>query len=336
MKKKIAVVAGGDSSEKIISMKSAMVVCEHLNKSSAYSAILVNLNKEKWEAEVDGQFFKIDKNNFSFKNKKSETIFFDAAFIAIHGTPGEDGKLQGYFDLIGLPYTGAGVLNSSLTFNKWQCNAVLKQLGYNCSESFLLREDNFTEADYKELLDKISFPCFVKPNNSGSSFGISKVKSEADFKAAIDEAFSYATEVMVEKLMTGREVTCGMVTYNNEILAFPLTEIVAKGEFFDYKAKYEGNSEEITPARISEELTLKVQETAKGIYRDMGLKGLARVDFMLQKNGIYVIEVNTVPGLTAESLVPQQAKAAGFSLEELFSASVGECLERRRNAKTKK
>lgn len=329
-------MAGGDSSEKVISLKSARVVCEHLNKSVYYSAVLVHLNKEKWQVEIDDGFYEINKNNFSYKDQDGKDIKFDAAFIAIHGTPGEDGKLQGYFDLIGLPYTGAGVLNSSLTFNKWQCNAVLKHLGYNCSASYLLREELFNNSGYEELTKKISFPCFVKPNNSGSSFGISKVKSETELKSAIEQAFSYASEVMVEKLMTGREVTCGMLNYKNEVLAFPLTEIISKSEFFDYKAKYEGNSEEITPARISEEQTIEVQETAKNIYRDLGLKGLARIDFMLQKDGIYVIEVNTVPGLTTESLIPQQAKAAGFSLTELFSACIEECLDKSKNAKIKK
>lgn len=335
MKKNIAVVAGGDSSEKAISVKSAKVVCEHLNKSSTYSAIMVHISKEKWEAELDGQFYPIDKNDFTFK-WETETISFDAAFVAIHGTPGEDGKLQGYFELIGMPYTGSDVLNSSFTFNKWHCNAILKQLGYNCATSYLINEDYFSEEEYTKLLEQVTFPCFVKPNSSGSSFGVSKVKTADEFRAAIEEAFQYSSEVMIEAQMVGREVTCGVTTYENEVIAFPVTEIVSKGEFFDYTAKYEGNSEEITPARLSEELTARVQEKAKGVYKDLRLKGLARVDFMLQKTGVFIIEVNTVPGLTAESIVPQQAKAAGFSLQELFSANIEDCIRRKKEKKLKK
>ena len=272
MKKQIAVVAGGDSSEKIISMKTAAVISQHLNESKDYEAIPVFIGDRKWEVHIHDEKYNIDKNDFSFTKNGTKQIF-DAVFIAIHGTPGEDGKLQGYFDLIGMPYTSCGVLNSAVTFNKWYCNTLLRQMGFNCSESYLLRANKYSDTEVKQIANKVGFPCFVKPNNGGSSFGVTKVKSIDGLNQAIDSALEHNDEVMIEKLMSGKEVTCGLLPKNAEVIALPLTEIVYKGEFFDFKAKYEGDSEEITPARLSEELTKKTQKTAIKVYQQLDLKG---------------------------------------------------------------
>lgn len=325
MKKRIAVVAGGDSSEKVISLKTAAVICKNLNENPLYQAIQVSIEFGKWEVLLDGEKAGIDKNDFSYI-QNGKKINFDAAFIGIHGTPGEDGKLQGYFDLIGMPYTSCGQLNSAVTFNKWYCNALLRQLGFNCSESYLLRAEKYSLDDVLQITKKVGFPCFVKPNNGGSSFGISKVKDARDLSKAISLAFEHGDEVMIEKLMIGREVTCGLITKNKKIMVLPVTEILPKGDFFDYKAKYEGNSEEITPADLPDDIYSKIQETAKDVYKKMGLKGLVRIDFMIQNQDVFIIEINTIPGLSTESLVPQQARHAGIELKELFEIVVEECL----------
>lgn len=328
MKKKIAVIAGGDSAEKTVSLKTAATVSYYLNLSKEYEAVNLRLDAEKWEVHTEDKILAVDKNDFSYSLNGKKQVFH-AVFIAIHGTPGEDGKLQAYFDLIGLPYTGCSQLNSAVTFNKWYCNALLRQLGFNCSESYLLRENSYDLNEIQQIAENVGFPCFVKPNNGGSSFGISKVKSSLDFENAIKNAFEYSDEVMIEKLMKGREVTCGVFRKNNEITALPVTEIIPKGEFFDYKAKYEGDSEEVTPAQIPELQYEKVQQTARDIYSKMGLRGLIRIDFILQNEEVFIIEINTVPGLSKESIVPQQAKVAGIGLEELFTSLLDECIIRK-------
>src|SRR5690606_19699133 len=212
-------------------------------------------------------------------------------------------------------------------------NAILGQMGFNCSESYLLRVNRYETDDIDQIAEKLSFPCFVKPNNGGSSFGISKVKLRADMEAAIKNAFEHSDEVIIEKMMSGREITCGVYRKEGVVIALPVTEIIPKGAFFDYKAKYEGESEEVTPANLPAPIYEKVQHTAKSIYSKMGLRGLIRIDFMLQKEEVFVIEINTVPGLSKESIVPQQAKVAGIELQELFSDLVDECL--RENLKGK-
>jgi D-alanine-D-alanine ligase len=315
LKTTVAICAGGDSPEEEISLKTARTVFDNLDRS-LYEVILVKMRFSDWEAHFDGQRFAIDKNDFSFEWEGNK-IKFDYVFIAIHGTPGEDGKLQAYFDLLKIPYSSPDHIGSTLTFNKWYCNTLLRQLGYRVSDNFYIRRGD--EVDTDKIADEIGFPCFVKPCSAGSSYGISKVKKSADLMIAITQAFEYDHEVMVEKGMAGKEMTCGVYKKENEIVALPITQIIPNGEFFDYAAKYQGDSQEITPARISPEQTENIQQIAREIYRRLNLRGIVRVDFMLVENDPYIIEINAVPGMSAESLVPQQVSAAGISLQQFYT-----------------
>lgn len=311
--KNIAVVYGGFSSEEEISLKSGRVVANNL--PADYKPYLVRINKKGWLLERNGAKIPIDKEDFSVEVDGTK-LHFDMVFIAIHGTPGEDGKLQSYFDMIGVPYVSSNALACAITFNKWTCNSILKQYGYKCANAVVLRNPNGW--DEKNVLEMITLPCFVKPNNGGSSFGISKVKKEDELGDAIKKAFEEGTEVMIEEFVAGTEVTCGVVKLRGKVTALPITEIVSENEFFDYEAKYKGASQEITPARISDEMTKEIQKQATGIFELLHLNGMARIDFIIQQDVPYVIEVNTVPGLSEESIVPQQARAAGMTLPELF------------------
>lgn len=328
MKKKIAVIMGGDSHERVISFKSAGVVHKHLNKDK-YEPYLVHIDKTQW-ALVDGDNrYPVDKNDFSVEYNGTK-LKFDGVFNAIHGTPGEDGKLQGYFDLLGVPYTSAGVLASALTFNKGICNQFLRKVdGVNIAPSMIIHKG--FEVPAKEVLERVGLPCFVKPNNGGSSFGVSKVTKEEELAPAIAKALEHDTQVLVERFVKGTEVTCGILPIKGQLTPLPLTEIVTKSQsgFFDFSAKYEGMSEEITPARVSDELKQKVQQTTLLVYKAVGLKGLARIDFIIENDTPYLIEVNTTPGLSEESLVPQQAREHGLSLSELFDAMLEEELKGR-------
>lgn len=319
---------GGDSHERVISLKSGAVVHKHLS-GDKYEPYLVHIDKTKW-ALVDGDdTYPVDKNDFTVDYKGSK-LKFDAVFNAIHGTPGEDGKLQGYFDLLGIAYTSAGVLASALTFNKGICNQFLRKVdGVNIAPSMIIHKG--FEVPTSEVLSRVGLPCFVKPNNGGSSFGVSRVGTEEELAPAIAKALEHDTQVLVEKFVKGTEVTCGILSINGQLTALPLTEIVTKSQsgFFDFSAKYEGLSEEITPARVSAELTKQVQETTQLVYKAVGLKGLARIDFIIEGDTPYLIEVNTTPGLSEESIVPQQAREYGLSLAELFDAMLEEALKGR-------
>jgi len=317
-KRTIAVIAGGDSSEIVISLKSAQVVYSHLDKS-LYDCYLIKIVGKEWTTEIGDKTYRVDKNDFSILTNDGR-IQFDCAFIAIHGTPGEDGKLQGYFDLLQIPYTTPSLLNTAVTFSKWYCNTLLKQLGIRCANSVLLR--NGMSYDENAIGEKLGFPCFVKPNNAGSSFGISKVKQQSELEPAIQKAFGEDHEVLIESAMVGREVTCGVLNYKGKVMALPITEIVSQNEFFDFEAKYNGASQEITPAQIDEAITTEVQKTVVEIYQQFNMTGVIRIDFILQEAGPSVIEINTVPGLTEGSLIPQQAIAAGISLEDLFGNAI--------------
>ena len=262
----------------------------------------------------------IDKNKFTFLNDGVEYAF-DVAFITIHGTPGEDGKLQSYFDMIGLKYINSNSFGSSLTFNKWACNSFLRAFGIATAKAILLRKGE--SPNPIEIADEIGFPCFIKPNGAGSSFGISKVKTLMEMPNAIAKAFEEDSEVVVEAFIAGREITCGLYYDGNEIVPLPPTEIITDNEFFDYEAKYDGESQEITPANIDAEMAAMIQNTSKSIYRRLGLNGLARVDFMVTEDRTpYLIEVNTTPGMSEASLVPQQIEAAGKSLKTVLTQLV--------------
>ncbi len=324
MKKNIAIIMGGDSSESVISLKSAAVVQKYLDKEK-YAPYQVLITKQKW-AVVEGENeFSIDKNDFS-STINGQKIKFDAVFNAIHGTPGEDGKLQGYFELLGIPYSSSGVLGSALTFSKGTSNAVIKAWGLaNTAKSVVVRKGE--SVDEAAVISALGLPCFVKPNNGGSSFGASKVKEAAQLKSALAKAFEHDPEAIVEEFLPGTEVTCGVFRYAEKTTVLPITEIVPKNEFFDFEAKYKGASEEVTPARISRELTDEIQRITGTVFDKLGLKGMSRIDFIIKENVPYLVEVNTTPGLSEQSIVPQQARSVGISLTDLFGMMIEESLK---------
>ena len=316
--KNIAVVMGGYSAERVISMKSGKVVVKYL-QSDEFSTYAIVIDRNSWNLILDNQKYNINKKDFS-TNINGKKIFFDAVFIAVHGTPGEDGKFQSYLDELKIPYTSSGSAASALSFNKGKCNNFLRDNGVLCAQSFLLHKE--TVINENDILKRVGLPCFVKPNKNGSSFGVSKVIEKEKLHEAIENAFTQDNEVLIESFLKGKEVTCGIHNFGNELTTFPATEIVSENDFFDFEAKYEGKSQEITPARISDELTQKIACKAKEIYRLLNLNGIARIDFIIQNNEPYIIEANTVPGLSEESIIPQQAACAGVSLKDLFRMAV--------------
>ncbi len=321
--KTVAIITGGNSSEIIISRKTAENIYQNLDRS-IYRPIIITIIGKEWMAVVNEKEYSVDKNDFSVLTTE-ERIEFDCAFIAIHGTPGEDGKLQGYFDLLQIPYTTPSLLNTAITFSKWHCNTLLKQMNVKCANAILLRKKD--EIHASKIAETTGFPCFIKPNNAGSSFGISKVKTMDEILPAIKKAFNEDNEVLIESAMIGREVTCGVLNYKGKIMALPITEIISNNEFFDFEAKYNGASQEITPADLSEELAKTIQAIVVDIYHRLNMTGIIRIDFILQKDGPYVIEINTVPGLTIGSLIPQQAEAAGIGLTELFNNAIEQAIK---------
>lgn len=312
----IAIAAGGDSSEYGISVKSAQEVNKIL--SSRYVTYIIMIRGSDWYWEDPrGRYHSIDKNDFTLKTDEIR-IRFDAVFIAIHGTPGENGLLQGYFDMLGIPYTSCSSFCSALTFNKQACKSFLKEYGIRMAESIIINKQGHT--DPASLLKKTGLPCFVKPNASGSSYGVTKVKSEEDLQTAVETAFREGDEVMIESFMSGREVACGVVKTGKTELVFPVTEIISKNEFFDFEAKYTpGKSEEITPALLPLSLSDEIRALSSKIYDILKCRGIVRVDFIITEGIPNFLEINTIPGMTAESIVPKQAEAAGIPLEELYS-----------------
>ena len=313
----IAIVAGGDSSELPVSLKSAEGIYSFMDKSR-YEVFIVTIQNNDWRVRLDnGTFTSINRSDFSFEFESNRKAF-DFAYITIHGTPGEDGVLQGYFDLLNIPYSNCGVLASALTFNKFFCNQFLKGFGIRIADSILLRE-NQNIAD-EEVVSRIGLPCFIKPNAGGSSFGVSKVKTTSEIQPAIEKAFKESTEVVIEALMVGTEVTCGCYKTKEKAEVFPITEVVTHNEFFDFDAKYNGQVDEITPARISADLTDRIQKVTSAIYDIIGCSGIIRADFMITNNNIInLIEVNTTPGMTPTSFIPQQVKAAGLNMQDVIT-----------------
>ncbi len=323
MKKNIVIVAGGDSSEIVVSLKSAEGIYSFIDKDK-YNLYIALVKKGEWTVKLpDGEQTPIDKNDFSFC-EAGERKHFDFAYITIHGTPGEDGRLQGYFDMIGMPYSSCGLLTSALTFNKFVCNNYLRSFGINVSDSIrLFRGESVTD---EEAIARLGLPIFVKPNDGGSSFGVTKVKEASQLQPAIEKAFAEGNEVLLESFIAGTEVTCGCYKVggysgiDRKAVIFPLTEVVTKNEFFDYDAKYNGDSDEITPARISAELTEKIQQEVSRIYDILGAKGIIRVDFIIEADGTAkMLEVNTTPGMTAASFIPQQVRAAGLDIKDVMT-----------------
>ncbi|MFQ6603057.1 D-alanine--D-alanine ligase [Flavobacterium sp. C3NV] len=317
--KNIAIIMGGYSSEYKISLISGNVVYQYLDKTK-YNGFRIHIFKEKWVyVDENNAEFSIDKNDFSV-TVNDQKITFDCVFNAIHGTPGEDGLMQAYFELLGIKQSSCDYYQAALTFNKRDLLSVLKPYGIKTAISYYLNKGDIINT--AEIVKKVGLPCFVKPNKAGSSFGISKVKSEAELPIAIEVAYKEDNEIIIESFLDGTEVSVGVINYQGEIKVLPITEIVSDNDFFDYEAKYEGKSQEITPARISDELTQKVGETAKRAYEVLKMKGFSRSEFIIVDNEPYMLEMNTIPGLTTESLIPQQAQAAGISLQDLFTNAI--------------
>ncbi len=316
---------GGYSSEYDISLASGQVVLEHLDKE-LYNPYKVLIAKEKWVVQLDDEEIPIDKNDFSF-SKAGEKIRFDAVFNAIHGNPGEDGPLAGYLSMLNIPQTASDHFESALTFNKAECSMLLKGFGINIAEAYYLaRHETY---DIQEIADHVGLPCFVKPNRSGSSIGITKVKALSDLQEAIEKAFEVDSQILIETAVKGTEVGCGVSDHTGVIKALAITEIRPPNEFFDYESKYNGQTAEITPAEIEEGVYAQIMEETEFIYESLNLKGLCRVDYIITENGVpFLIEVNTIPGLSAESILPKQAAYLGISLSELFNASLERCLAR--------
>ncbi len=347
MKRNIAIVAGGDSSEYEVSLRSAAGIYSFMDKER-YNLTIVTIRGAEWKAQITPESsaqspvsVDMDKNDFSFTFNGQKTTF-DFAYITIHGTPGENGLLQGYFDILGIPYSCCGVLAAAITFNKYTCNHYLQNFGIRISPSYLLRKEQaMTDAD---VIAKVGLPCFIKSNVGGSSFGCTKVKTEADIQPAIEKAFSEGNEVIIEAFMQGIEITCGVYKTREKAVVFPITEVVSKNEFFDYEAKYKGASDEITPARIPNELRDAVQALTSHIYDILGCQGIVRIDYILTPSlpltspeggeiaietatlqnsaagyNINLLEINTTPGMTATSFIPQQVRAAGLDIKDVLT-----------------
>jgi len=317
MKRIIAIVAGGDSSEWEVSLRSAAGLNSFID-SERYTKYIVTIVGKTWQVEMpDGRQLPIDKNDFSFMIDNQKVIF-DFAYITIHGTPGENGILQGYFRLIGLPFSCCDVLQAALTFDKYACNNYLKSFGITVAESIVLRPGE--TIDEAIVANQIGFPCFIKPNVGGSSFGVTKVKTVDQVQPAIQKAFSEGEEVLIEAFLSGTEVTSGMYRTKSKTVVFPITEVVTTNEFFDYDAKYNGQVDEITPARLSSEITQTIKAITERIYTILHAKGIIRVDYIIAADGtVNLLEVNTTPGMTATSFIPQQISAAGLDIKEVMT-----------------
>ena len=335
MRKKIAIIAGGDSSEYEVSLRSAAGIYSFFTGND-YDLTIVCLRGKEWRALADtdnelqktngvvsiesNKWVAIDKNDFSFTYNGQKTTF-DFAYITIHGTPGENGMLQGYLDMIGLPYSCCGVLAAAITFNKYTCNHYLKGFGVKVADSVLIRKakDERLKVKGKDIIAQVGLPCFIKTNVGGSSFGVTKVKTLEEVEPALEKAFAEGCEVICEAFMKGVEITCGVYKTKGKAVAFPITEVVTNNEFFDYDAKYNGQVDEITPARIPDEVRDAVQAMTLKIYDILGCKGIIRVDYILTEGwSINLLEVNTTPGMTATSFIPQQIRAAGLEIKEVL------------------
>ena len=326
MKRNIALVTGGFSGESVISYRSATTIGNHLDREK-YNVYKIDINPEGWFYEDEnGVKSAVEKNDFSVQSSAGK-ITFDAVLIAIHGTPGEDGKLQGYFDMLNIPYTGCNAATSAITFNKSYGTAVARKAGISVANSVLLFRHTPVAAE--KILEQLDLPLFVKPNNGGSSIGMSKVEEAGQLKAAIDKAFNEDEEVIIEEMVIGREFTAGVYKVNGEIITLPLSEVRKHDSqvFFDFEAKYEGKSEEITPAVVDESVAEKVRAAAKKAYKIFNCKGVIRIDFIYNETSgePYMLEVNTVPGQSAASIIPQQVEAAGGNLKDFYTHLVEEC-----------
>lgn len=320
----IALVHGGFTDESIISNQSAQLIAKSLD-SQKFRVFMVEVLSDSWKvSESNGDTWDINKSDFSF-HRGEEHLRVDAVVNTIHGTPGEDGKMQGYFDMLGIPYNNSGVLSSSLSFNKGFCNAFLSRCGIKVAESVFLLDRQ--DADPKAIIKQLGLPCFVKPNDAGSSLGVSKVKSEEDLIPAIDHAFSIGNKVLIESFIEGTEITCGVVRQDGKPTSVAVTEIVFEADFFDYNAKYLSNqTQEITPARIDEKDYQAAMKLSEQIYKLLDCKGFFRADYILKDGELYLIEVNTVPGMSEKSLMPQMLEYLGLDLRQILEEQIDEML----------
>ena len=318
MKRIIAIAAGGDTSEYEVSLRSAQGIYSFLDKER-YTPYIVQMRGTDWHVQLeDGGLAPIDRNDFSFRLPDGSKVNFDFVYITIHGTPGEDGLLQGYLDMLHLPYSCCGVLPASLTYNKFACNQYLHAFGVRIADSLLLRRGQTISDD--EVVRKIGLPCFIKPNLGGSSFGVTKVKTPAEIQPALAKAREESPETVIEAFMNGIEITCGCYKTRQRSVVLPITEVVSHHEYFDYDAKYCGDSDEITPARIPDELADRVKQLTSAIYDILGATGIIRVDYIITEGSkINLLEVNTTPGMTATSFIPQQVRAAGMTMQEVMT-----------------
>ena len=314
--KNIAIIAGGNSSEYEVSMKSGKNIYDEVDENR-YNKYLVILKGRDWHVEIGEKKYPVDRNDFSF-TRDGEKILFDFAYITIHGVPGENGLLQGYLDMMGVPYGCCNVLASALTFDKHTCNTYLKSYGVNVADSVMLIRG--MTYDVNEIINEVGLPCFVKPNAEGSSFGVTKVKEAAQLEDALKKAFALCQEVLIETFIDGTELTCGVVKAGDMDIAMPIAEVIPKNEFFDFEAKYDPTkSDEIIPARISPELTNRIKTLSSMIYDILRCEGIIRVDYIVRDNEIFMLEVNTTPGMTSNSFVPKMVRAMGGTLREVLT-----------------
>ena len=322
-KRNIAIVCGGDSSEHDVSMRSAQGLYSFFDKER-YNIYVVDVKGQDWHVDLqNGDTAKIDKNDFSFK-MDGKTVTFDYAYITIHGTPGENGLMQGYFELLHIPYSTSGVLVEAMTFDKYVLNNYLRGFDVNVAESVLLRRGEEEKYSDEEIEKRIGMPCFVKPAADGSSFGVSKVKNADQLAPALRVAFMESDEVMVESFMKGTEISIGCYKTRDKAVVFPATEVVTSNEFFDYDAKYNGQVQEITPARIADETAKRVADETAKIYNILHCNGIIRIDYIISKDAegndqINMLEINTTPGMTATSFIPQQVRAAGLDIKQVLT-----------------
>ncbi len=318
---KVAVIAGGPSAERSVSLKSAKTIATHLPKDK-YVVYTIDITPDGWKDAHSGA--SVDLNQFGMVMPNNEIIKFDFAFIIVHGSPAEDGKLQGYFEMMGIPHSSCGVLSSSLTFNKQMCKDHLRLYNIPMAESMIIT----SQVTHHEVEAKnIHPPLFVKPNNNGSSYGVTKVKSWAALEAAISHALEYDHEVMIERALQGSEYSNGVIRDGSTHHVFPVTEIIPKGEFFDFAAKYEGESEEITPAALDAILTEQCQQRSLLLYKILGCRGMVRFDYILENGIFHLLEANTTPGMSEASIIPQQARAYGWTIGQMLDTIIQDCLK---------
>lgn len=322
-KRNIAIVCGGYSSEHEVSLRSAQGIYSFFDKER-YNVYIAEISKEAWWVNVEeNQQLPIDKNDFSFELNGNK-VKFDYAYITIHGTPGENGLLQGYFDMIQLPYSTSGVLVEAMTFNKFVLNNYLRGFSYNVAKSMVVYKDEAHKISAEKIESELGMPCFIKPAADGSSFGVSKVKTKSDIPAALELAFNESNEVMIESFLQGTEISIGCYATKEGLVSLPATEVVTENEFFDYNAKYNGQVQEITPARLQPDTAERVANQVKEIYSLLRCNGIIRIDYIISKDSegndvLNLLEINTTPGMTATSFIPQQVRAAGLNMTDVLT-----------------